>query len=477
MATIVDAIIVGAGLSGLQAAIDLHEAGRSIVVLEARDRVGGKTNSVQREDGRGIVEVGAAWLNDTNQSHVWEYVQKFGLTPILQNIEGSVASEDADGNCHMFPFGELPRVSRFLEPQVLLMTILEFEASTVASITKIRDTVEAASLDPKSFEKPKRDELDSITFEQFCRDAGAGTQALQTARVWTRGTLGQDPSDISALAYLEVCRGGLGLVNLRYDGKHGAQFLRLQEGTQSISIGMLKLLPSEAIKLSTPVASIVKQSTELYEATTTNGTKFQARKVILSIPGPTYRNITFDPPLPFRRELYTNSTRYGCFVKLICLFETPFWRQQGSCGLAQSFRGPINHCRDTSVDQQSNFTLTCFLCAGPGRKWLGLSNEEQEAAVLKQLGSLFNIGYDGVKAEFLGSITAQWTQDRWAGYGCPFSAPPPGILCSTPVGGLASQKSDGMYFIGTELINEWRGYMEGALRSGKQGAAQVLADL
>ena len=59
MPDIVDVIVVGAGLSGLQAALDLHEAGRSIVLLEARDRVGGKTNSVQREDGKGVQEVGA----------------------------------------------------------------------------------------------------------------------------------------------------------------------------------------------------------------------------------------------------------------------------------------------------------------------------------------------------------------------------------------------------------------------------------
>lgn len=121
--SIVDVIVVGAGLSGLQAGLDLHEAGRSIVILEARDRVGGKTNSVQREDGKGIIEVGAAWLNDSNQSHVWSYVQKFGLTPVLQNIEGSVASEDADGNCHMFPFGQLPKVRLSIDGPVSLIDL------------------------------------------------------------------------------------------------------------------------------------------------------------------------------------------------------------------------------------------------------------------------------------------------------------------------------------------------------------------
>lgn len=110
MADVVDAVVVGAGLSGLQAALDLSEAGRSVVILEARDRVGGKTCSVKRPDGRGIQEIGAAWLNDTNQSLVWSYCQKFGLTPVVQNIKGSVASEDADGKCHLFPFGGMPKV-------------------------------------------------------------------------------------------------------------------------------------------------------------------------------------------------------------------------------------------------------------------------------------------------------------------------------------------------------------------------------
>lgn len=121
MSEFVDVLIIGAGLSGLQAALDLHEAGRSIVVLEARDRVGGKTNSVQREDGKGIIEIGAAWFNDSNQSHLWNYVQKFSLTPVLQNIKGLVASEDSEGNCHMFPFGELPRVRMMFGGQVSLI--------------------------------------------------------------------------------------------------------------------------------------------------------------------------------------------------------------------------------------------------------------------------------------------------------------------------------------------------------------------
>jgi monoamine oxidase len=336
---------------------------------------------------------------------------------------------------------------------------------------------EAASLDPQTYLQPRRDELDSITFEQWCHNAGAGYQALLTARVWCRGTTGQDPGDVSALAYLEVCRGALGLVNLRYDGKEGAQYLRLQEGTQSISIGMSKLLPNNVIRLKTPVSTITSHTSKSYTVTTTLGEAFKARRVIVSVPGPAYKTISFNPPLPSAKQAYTRTARYGCFVKFVCLFETPFWRRQGACGLAQSFRGPINHCRDTSVDQTGNYALTCFLCAGPGLRWLALSKKDRSESVLTQLSSLFGVCYDAVKSEYLGSITSEWTEDQWAGQGCPFAITPPGVIGTSAMDDVSNQRSGGMYFIGTELTNEWRGYMEGALRSGRRGAAQTLADL
>lgn len=105
-----DVVVIGAGLSGLQAAIDLQQAGKQVLILEARDRVGGKLRSVQRADGRGVQELGATWVNDSNQSTVWSYCERLGLTPVVQNVEGQVACEDEHGSCHFFPFGGLPKV-------------------------------------------------------------------------------------------------------------------------------------------------------------------------------------------------------------------------------------------------------------------------------------------------------------------------------------------------------------------------------
>lgn len=104
----VDVVVVGAGLSGLQAAYDLQKAGLRTVVLEARDRVGGKTWTVPTANGKGVLDLGATWINDTNQSRMWALGQKFGLEYIVQNIEGDTVLQDYG----RFPFGELPPVSR-----------------------------------------------------------------------------------------------------------------------------------------------------------------------------------------------------------------------------------------------------------------------------------------------------------------------------------------------------------------------------
>jgi monoamine oxidase len=107
----VDVVVIGGGLSGLQAAYDVQRQGFSCIVLEARDRVGGKTWSRPTKNGS-VVDVGAAWINDSNQSRMFTLAKRFGLDLIEQLADGNCAAQVPEKDTSiMFRYGEIPDVS------------------------------------------------------------------------------------------------------------------------------------------------------------------------------------------------------------------------------------------------------------------------------------------------------------------------------------------------------------------------------
>lgn len=106
-----DLIVIGAGMSGLQAAYTAKQAGLSVAVVEARDRVGGKVWSVPLSSGRGVADLGAAWINDKLQPRVTAYVRQFGLRTVVQPIDGVAVMQASKDERIEFPFGIVPDVS------------------------------------------------------------------------------------------------------------------------------------------------------------------------------------------------------------------------------------------------------------------------------------------------------------------------------------------------------------------------------
>ena len=106
-----DVVVIGAGFSGLQAAYTAKQAGLSVSVIEARDRVGGKIWSVPLASGRGFAELGGAWVNDSPQPRVWAYAQRFGLEVVKQRLEGKAIMQESENERFEFPFGTTPEVS------------------------------------------------------------------------------------------------------------------------------------------------------------------------------------------------------------------------------------------------------------------------------------------------------------------------------------------------------------------------------
>ncbi|RDL30013.1 Amine oxidase [Venustampulla echinocandica] len=454
----VDVVVVGAGLSGLKAAYDVQRAGYSCAVVEARDRVGGKTWSVDQSDGAGrTVELGAAWINDTNQSEIFGLVQALGLETVVQNTDGNIVQQDINGDLSHFLYGG--------QPQALA------EPNGAQDVLAIREKTEEAcqAIDIRDPVRTGGD-LDKITLEEWATSQGGGKTALASVAIWTRVMLGLEPRDVSALFFLDYCKSGGGLVQTRSDQKNGGQYRRLVKGTQSISIGLAGLLKSGSVHLNSPVR-IIQQNIDGVYVTAGKGS-YLAKRVIVSVPTPLYKDIAFQPPLPAAKLELSQQNKLGYINKVILRYGYPWWRQKNLCGMLQSFKGPVAVSRDTSVDGSGQFSLTCFCAGEPGLEHSKLQQSDRFKVVVEHIKS--TIGAGMVTPEPLGIEEWEWSKDLWA-QGCPCPASPPGLMTQFE---SALRSSHGkVHFVGTETSYEWKGYMDGAVRSGARGAREVIQTL
>jgi len=455
----VDVVVVGAGLSGLQAAVDLQKAGLKVKVLEARDRVGGKTWS--RPARGSTCDVGAAWINDTNQSKMYALAKRYSLDLIVQNIEGKIIVDDGVGKHRTHPYGQLipgPDDKDDIEEAIRIRNVFEETCQQI----DIRSPVASA--------KKLRHDLDDITFEEWIRSLGCRQDAVNALAIGTRAMLGVEPSEMSALYFLDYCKSGGGYMLMRSDGQNGGQYLRIAQGTQSFSYGLASELAPGSLVFQSPVRSIEQQAGRL-RVVSARGI-FEATRVVVSVPTPLYREIEFKPALPPEKLELSKSTKLGDYCKMIVFYGRPWWREYGLCGLSQSCQGPFAVTRDTSVDNDGHFSLTCFVVGQPAREWMHLALADRKATVLAQIARLFG---PFAKVEDPIDIVEQiWKNEQWS-QGCPCPVMSPGMLSKYEE--VLRAPTGQIHFVGTETAFEWKGYMEGAVRSGERGAMEVLLAL
>ncbi|KAK5998044.1 putative flavin-containing monoamine oxidase C-like protein [Cladobotryum mycophilum] len=452
---IVDVLIIGAGLSGLQAAVSLQAAGHSVIVLEARSRVGGMTYSVQSNSGAGIVDFGAEWLNDKKQTEVYTLARRLGveLQPIhsqgdclLQLSEDEIIRH-VYGSVAELPNGQSSQVTRIRE-----------------ELEKVIQTLDASQQTPSM--------LADITIEEFVNQLGAGSDLYvhESVAVWTRVMLGCEPREISAASFLEYCRSQGGLMQMRKSSdENKGQYFSIKSGTQSLALGLLSDLKAGSVIFNSPVIAVSQNddgvSVRLLDA---DDVIYRGRKVILALPSPLYKTINFNPSLSVDKLAYSSATLLGFYTKVVLIYDEPWWRAQGLCGATQSFQGPVTITRDTSDNSTAKYRLTCFLIGEPGQRWSGLPSDERKRQVLNQVARLFK----DEKAESpIEVLEYGWVADEWS-QGCPCPFTPPKVPTESIY--QASSFYGNIHFVGTEFSREWTGYMEGALRSGSRGAKEVM---
>ena len=201
--------------------------------------------------------------------------------------------------------------------------------------------------------------------------------------------------------------------------------------------------------------------------------KVYCRKIILSIPTTLYHFISFNPGLPPTKAALSNNTVMGYYSKMIFIFKEPWWRAAGLSGILSTEEGPITFTRDTSIPADDQWSITCFIVGERGREWSKLSKSGRYDQAWTQLSQAFAEVVPDVPTP-TNHLEMEWAKQAFF-LGAPCPVMTPGTL--TKVGSNLSKPVQNVHFVGTETANIWRGYMEGAVRSGQRGGAEVVEAL
>jgi monoamine oxidase len=461
-----DVAIVGAGLAGLVAARRLAAAGLRPLVLEARDRVGGRLLNHEIGDGE-IVEVGGQWIGPT-QDRIAALAAELGVGTFPTYDEGREVLEMGGRRTTYSDFERVrPELLRDLSRAISPLALVDFEQAR-ARLDRMAQRVPLEA----PWQAPKARLWDGQTFATWVRrnTRAAGARSLfelVTEAVWTA-----EPADVSLLHVLFYTRSGSGFNSL-IGTEGGAQQDRFEGGSQRLALAMAAELGEEQVRLGSPVRRI-EHGGDAVVVHTDGGSggaaNVRARRAIVAVPPTIAGRIAYDPPLPALRDQLTQRMPQGSVIKTMAIYEEPFWRREGLSGQGTSDVGPARVTFDNSPPDGSPGVLLGFLEGRFARHWATRPAGERREAILAGHARLFGPR----AAQPVDFVERIWAEEEWTRgcYGCLMTTggwTEYGRALREPIGPL--------HWAGAETATVWNGYMDGAVSSGERAAAEVLAQI
>jgi monoamine oxidase len=443
-----DALVIGAGISGLVAARALARAGRTVRVLEARDRVGGRLETVDLLGH--AADVGGQWLGDRHH-RLRALAAELGVTTFPQYAAGARRLERSDGSVRSFR-GTIPKVGLFgvADLGVALLRLQRLAARVRPEAPMA--TPGAAALDAQSL-------ADWLT--RHVRTPGArGVLELAIQMIFAA-----EPRELSLLYTLVYARSGEGLLRLA-EIEGGAQERRFAGGAQAIADRLRDGLGG-AVILERAVHAVEQRAGDVVAHTAAGA--FTAPRAILALPPAMLRKIAFAPALPVARAQLHAQMGMGSVIKCVARYERAFWRQAGQSGEALSLAGPVRATFDASSADGERAALVAFVVGDAARELSRQPEGERRARVLSALARL----HGAAAAAPIGYLDKDWLADPWS-TGCYAGLLAPGALTGTAAALRAP--CGRLHFAGTETAIHHIGYVEGAIEAGERAAAELLAE-
>ncbi|SEB17155.1 MULTISPECIES: FAD-dependent oxidoreductase [unclassified Mycobacterium] len=450
----VDVAIIGAGVSGLTAARRLTQNGRSVIVLEAGDRVGGRTMNL--DVGHGVItEGGGQWIGP-GQDRIFALIDELGIDTFKTYV---------DGKSIYHRNGKSKRYDGLIPP-VNPLILADF-AQLQMRLDRMAKTVPLEA--PWTARHARK--WDSTTIGHWL-DANALTEDAKF--ILTLGLAVTNAEDLhwtSLLVQLARIKGAGGFEHM-VNVTGGAQESRVVGGTFRIAQRMADDLGA-AVVLESPVTEISQNS----DGVTVRSARIDvhADRVIVAMSPADASRINFTPDLPTRRSMLQRRWSSGSESKLFAVYDRPFWREQGLNGQAVSDLPVANFVIDNSPPDASVGILLTFMgTAGSGclQSWPDQLLDNPDArrdAVLADLTTLF--GPQAAKP--IAFLEKDWAHEPWIN-GCVGSRAPGSLTQYTdadrrPVGRI--------HWAGTETATVNQGYFDGAVSAAERAAAEVLKHL
>ena len=433
-----DAVVIGAGLSGLGCARRLIEAGADAIVVEARPRVGGRLAG--GTVGGGVVDLGGQWMS-VDQPRLLDLAGALGVASQAQPRHGRAVLDDGRGAGW---FAQLAGAFA--------------QGRAVRRITRLARAV--AVDDPTSAGDAAR--LDAIAVGPWL--AATIGNPIARARIAMHAELvfAADPAGLSLLAYLARLGATGGFAPPGPDLPGGGRDHRFVGGAHQLADRLAAGL-GDAVRLAAPVTAIERGGGGFVVRGPAGS--HAARHVVLAVPPRLASRIAPGLPPPLVR--LAAATAAGAVVKCFAAYDRAFWRDAGLSGEAYRPHGTPRAVVDASPDR-GPAVLLAFVVGAAAAGWHDRDPADRRACVLGGLGELFG----EPAARPIDYLEADWSIDPWSA-GC-VAGTPPGALTAAAAPWRGSH--DRIHLAGTEAAVRWPGYMEGALEAGARAAAAVLGD-